>query len=163
MASNAVSLFLKVAFAFEMIWLSFTQCKKTLLNKIGWYISRLANPFVLCLNLLGCSVAADGSSDGAGGASTKSQQPLTTTTGVKFTFGILNRVSDDYEMFQPDNRPSKSGSTVLPANTRYFLWSSKKGLLDSLFTSFLSWKIQFPCFTLLPFYLSQLGAFHKST
>jgi len=78
---------------------------------------RLANPFVLCLNLLGCSVAVDGCSDGAGGSSTESQQPSTTTTGVKFTFGILNRVSDDYEMFQPDNRPSKSGSTVLPTNT----------------------------------------------
>ena len=127
----------KVAFAFGKIWLSFTQFKKTLLNIICWYISRLANPFVLCLNLLGCSVAADGCSDGAGGSLTESQRPsTTTTTGVKFTFGILNRVSDDYEMFQPDNRPSKSGSTVLPANTRYFLWSSKKGLFDSLLTSF---------------------------
>ena len=127
MASDAVCIFVKVAFAFGKIWLSFTRCKKTLLNIICWYISRLANPFVLCLNLLGCSVAADGCSDGAGGSSTESQRPsTTTTTGVKFTFGILNRVSDDYEMFQPDNRPSKSGSTVLPANTRYFLWSSKK-------------------------------------
>ena len=37
---------------------------------------------------------------------------------VKFTFGILNRVSDDYEMFQPDNPPdSKSGTTPLQLNS----------------------------------------------
>lgn len=47
---------------------------------------RLANPFVLCLNLRSCKVA----------------KPV--DVGVKFKFGVLNRGNNEYEMGAPDNK-----------------------------------------------------------
>ena len=47
---------------------------------------RLANPFVLCLNMLSCKV----------------DKP--TVAGVKFRFGVLNKANDDYEIGSPDNK-----------------------------------------------------------
>jgi len=51
---------------------------------------RLANPFVLCLNLLSCQVEA--------------KKAAATKAGVRFCFGILNQISEEHEMGQPDNR-----------------------------------------------------------
>jgi len=51
---------------------------------VGEQGEKLANPFVLCLNLLGCKVE-------------KKQD-----VAVKYKFGIYNRTSEEYEMGAPD-------------------------------------------------------------
>lgn len=48
---------------------------------------RLANPFVLCLNMLSCNV----------------DKPL--EAGIRFRFGVLNRASGDFEMGPAGTKP----------------------------------------------------------
>ncbi len=48
---------------------------------------RLANPFVLCLNMLSCSL----------------DKPL--DVGIHYRFGVLNRVNGDFEMGAPNAKP----------------------------------------------------------
>ena len=48
---------------------------------------RLANPFVLCLNMLSSSSSSNSNSEGA-----------PAEVGIRFRFGVLNRLTGDFEM-----------------------------------------------------------------
>ena len=49
---------------------------------------RLANPFVLCLNMLSSSSSS----------SSNSSEDAPAEVGIRFRFGVLNRLTGDFEM-----------------------------------------------------------------
>ena len=56
---------------------------------------RLANPFVLCLNMLSSS-SSNSSSSSSSNSSNSEDAPA--EVGIRFRFGVLNRLTGDFEM-----------------------------------------------------------------